>query len=120
MVQEVLEELLDDEDEMAGMCLSRCDPGHETSGVAAAAAVSAAVAAVAAQGVQPGGPEGQRADGGSAGNNGDGDGDSPFAGELEPRLSCKSVSMDMGSEEVSELEDMIEAHWLVSLLVDFT
>lgn len=65
-LKDILEEILDDESEMAGMCLSHCENDEEAAD----------------------------------------------AGQ-----QCPEISMDMDEEEVSELEDMIEAHWLVSCIL---
>jgi hypothetical protein len=75
-IKEVLEELLDDESEMAGMCLSRSQAAVELSGNDVKLANDESCPLPAEEG-------------------------------------CQVVAMDMGFEEISELEDMIEAYWLV-------
>lgn len=116
----MLEELLDDESQMVGMCLSRGDPPVSPSALAAAAqgaAVGSAAAAAAAALVGSPGDRGPGARGGGrAGWRSRGDAAYADGGVQEALLlpSCRSVALDMGDEEVGELEDMIEANWLVS------
>lgn len=77
----MLEELLDDESEMAGMCLSRSQAAVELSGNDVNLADSESC-------------------------------------PLPPEEGCQVVAMDMGFEEISELEDMIEAYWLVRVTLN--
>ncbi|GAB4818599.1 hypothetical protein N2152v2_005645 [Parachlorella kessleri] len=130
-IKEILEELLDDDQEMAGMCLSRTELAqHHSQANRAAAAAEAGAAAgdAAAAAVAAAGEDGSSiGEGGleagseweSLGDASGGDG-SCSAGErrrsgscqLDTGGKCEETALDMSTNEIGECEDLMEAYWL--------
>lgn len=95
-IKEILEELLDDDEEMAGMCLTRAELARQDSTARAAAAGEGADHRGGSPAFMAASPRG----GGSC------QGDSSGGG------GCEETAQDMSDAEVGECEDLTEAYWL--------